>query len=278
MAVIINSRYTLLLAFLLLLTVPEFEAAQWNKDDKNIAISAHRGAYEKDRLRIPDDSWDAFDFGRSQSPQAINEALSRVRRRAFKRFQGKDGRHGMVTSTKLGGDWVLAESVQTAVQCSAEEVLSAYLSGQLQKSWNPTQVLDCTITRCHDDPEAYYQQDLVLHSQRVIRSHTGIMKYSQRISIDKIGQSSYCVSIRLDPSAKTTTTQKPFEKLSVYVGLRENGQNVDIYAAGIMKVNRKVVPNLVVFDASGIAGSMAGKGTLWLSAHFAEKKAAAEKL
>jgi len=33
------------------------------------------------------------------------------------------------------------------------------------------------------------------------------------------------------------------------------------------------VPNLVVFDASGIAGSMAGKGTLWLASFFEERKA-----
>jgi len=35
----------------------------------------------------------------------------------------------------------------------------------------------------------------------------------------------------------------------------------------------QVVPNLVVFDASGIAGSMAGKGTLWLASFFEERKA-----
>jgi hypothetical protein len=38
-----------------------------------------------------------------------------------------------------------------------------------------------------------------------------------------------------------------------------------------MKVNRKIVPNLVIFDASGIAGAMAGKGTLWLSKHFQDR-------
>lgn len=49
-----------------------------------------------------------------------------------------------------------------------------------------------------------------------------------------------------------------------------DGKSVNIYANGIMKVNRKVVPNLIVFDASGIAGSMAGKGTLWMAAYFQE--------
>lgn len=47
---------------------------------------------------------------------------------------------------------------------------------------------------------------------------------------------------------------------------------MDIYAAGVMQVNRKVVPNLVIFDASGIAGSMAGKGTLWLSSFFDQRR------
>ena len=36
-------------------------------------------------------------------------------------------------------------------------------------------------------------------------------------------------------------------------------------AAGVFEVNRRVVPNLLIFDASGIAGDMAGKGTLWLA-------------
>jgi hypothetical protein len=62
------------------------------------------------------------------------------------------------------------------------------------------------------------------------------------------------------------------ESLSVYVGLQQKGDNVDIYAAGGMQVNRKVVPNLVIFDASGIAGSMAGKGTLWLSSFFDQRR------
>ncbi len=33
-----------------------------------------------------------------------------------------------------------------------------------------------------------------------------------------------------------------------------------------------MVPNLVVFDASVIVGSMAGKGTLWLSSFFEQRK------
>lgn len=119
----------------------------------------------------------------------------------------------------------------------------------------------------------YYQQDLVLRSQRIIRSHTGIMRYSQILTIDKIGNDSYSVLVRLDPEQQTasTTRKRPFESLSVYVGLQQKGENVDIYAAGLMKVNRKVVPNLLIFDASGIAGSMAGKGTLWLAGYFDQR-------
>ena len=68
---------------------------------------------------------------------------------------------------------------------------------------------------------------------------------------------------------------EPFNTLTVYVGLEQRANDVNIYAAGVMEVNRKVVPNLVIFDASGIAGDMAGKGTLWLSGHFMERKRAA---
>jgi hypothetical protein len=344
-----------------------------------------------------------FSFGRFQSPAAIQNALARWSRQQnsfkiqpFHWFQGKDdGRQGYVSSTnKLGnrvgrrrddddgngngndgrdyycggGDWVLAQSQQVAPDCTTQEVLRAYLSGDLQTQWNAKQVLRTKFTKYYlttqeeqeqekddillrhapaadDDGRSmiaistiapstiiattttalkgiwgrrhrhtttntcwgYYIQDLVLHSQRIIRTRTGIMRYSQKISIDQIGggddhdddddqedgsatrstskNPNYCVSIRLadlgdhqettttDSTTTTSTTElKPFEFLSVQVGLEQKGSDVHITAAGLMKVNRKVVPNLVVFDASGIAGSMAGKGTLWLAAHFTERK------
>jgi hypothetical protein len=119
----------------------------------------------------------------------------------------------------------------------------------------------------------YYQQDLVLRSQRIIRSQTGIMRYSQTITIDRIGKDNYSVLVRLDPEQQqaSSTSKKPFESLSVYIGLQQKGEDAAIYAAGVMQVNRKVVPNLVIFDASGIAGSMAGKGTLWLAGFFEKR-------
>lgn len=129
----------------------------------------------------------------------------------------------------------------------------------------------------------YYQQDLVLKSQRVITSHTGIMKYSQTICIDQVGRDNYSVLIRLDDrdntirqqeQGATTTKKRPFDALSVHVALEQDGDNVNIYANGVMKVNRKVVPNLIIFDASGIAGSMSGKATLWLAPYFANRKRA----
>ena len=286
----------------IILPQPNINSNDRYHDQESIGIAAYRDEYTKEPLRIPSlsrpkrsdssdhhdhhlsgGSWDGFHFGRFQSPEAVQDALSHFRKHKFKHFQGKAGRQGMVTSTKLGGDWVMAESTQTAVGCTSQEVLRAYLSSKLQKTWNPTQVLECTIIPKQDPvndddndqcPSPYYQQDLVLHSQRVIRSHTGIMKYSQRITVDQIGEGAgdYCVSVKLDPS-EPTTPKKPFEKLNVYVSLKETDDgNVDIYAAGIMKVNRQVVPNLIVFDASGIAGSMAGKGTLWLAAYFDELK------
>jgi hypothetical protein len=229
---------------------------------------------------VSSDSYDDFSFGRFHSPD------------------------------QLAGDWVLAESEQTARGCTCEDVLRAYLSGDLQVRWNRDKVKDCHFTRLQrptgtgtkkgeddeeEEPREYYQQDLVLHSQRVIRSSTGEMRYSQQIDIDKISdeksdsKSNYSVSVTLiDPRYEdqqqqsttptttlpiiTTTEKKPFEKLSVYVGLQQQDNDVRIYAAGLFKVNRKVVPNLVVFDASSIAASQAGKGTLWLAAHFEDQK------
>jgi hypothetical protein len=264
-----------------------------NVHDIHIAIASYRDAYDDDENKQQEElrySQAAdFHFQRFQSPTAIKKALTACRgsSSSFKLHQGKDGRKGRVSNTKLGGDWVLAESEQVAVKCTTEDVLRAYLSGDLQQRWNAKQVLECQI-RCKktknvwgsrskggiDDSGAYYQQDLVLRSQRIIRSHTGVMRYSQTITIDKIGDENYCVSIRLDPEQQQSnaTDRKPFDSLSVYVGLQQKGDDVNIYAAGVMKVNRKVVPNLIVFDASGIAGSMAGKGTLWLASFFEQRR------
>jgi len=85
--------------------------------------------------------------------------------------------------------------------------------------------------------------------------------------------------MRTNNDHATTTAKKPFEALSVHVNVEQVGSNVHVYAAGLMKVNRQVVPNLLggVFDASGIAGNMAGKGTLWLSAYFRQQKQQREK-
>ena len=292
------------------------------------------------------DMLENFLFERYQSPISIQEALETIRggnvKKKFKYYKGKDGRKGYVSTTKIGkSDWVLAESQQIAINCTTKDVLKAYLSGELQAKWNSDKLINCTFTKlplsksssddedngsCSADGDEtddsgigdpdndgdhgryYYQQDLVLHSQRVITSHTGIMRYSQSIHIDQIGHSNdkYCAHIKLiEPKATTTsessngkvssstsssppttakssntiedeailatTKKKPFNKLQVYVNLEQHGNNVQIYAAGIMKVNRHVVPNLIIFDASGIAGTMAGKGTLWLSSYFDER-------
>ena len=90
-----------------------------------------------------------------------------------------------------------------------------------------------------------------------------------------LNTNAFCAFVQLDPE-QVSTAKKPFNALSVYVGLQQEGDDVRIYAAGVMEVNRKVVPNLVVFDASGIAGDQAGKGTLWLNGHFEQIKAAAK--
>jgi hypothetical protein len=291
----------MLLSMLLLLSPQTFHCNAIRMKSNDIAIASFRDTYnnENNQEELQYGKAADFQFQQFQSPATIKKALSASRGSPFKLYQGKDGRKGHISNTKLGGDWVLAESEQVAVKCTTEDVLRAYLSGDLQQRWNAKQVLECQIKfkKAHHNPHSnmkimntknlwgsrskrginisggYYQQDLVLRSQRIIRSHTGVMRYSQTITIDKIGDENYCVSIRLDPDEQQSdaTASKPFDSLSVYVGLQQKGDDVNIYAAGVMEVNRKVVPNLVVFDASGIAGSMAGKGTLWLASFFEQR-------
>lgn len=148
----------------------------------------------------------------------------------------------------------------------------------------------------------YYQQILTLHSQRIIAKSTGIMKYKQNIFIDQIGNDNYSVIVQLDEDDQnrnhdndeevdgnnfnnfTTTKCKPFDSLLVHVtiqqekqGNEQNQKKVNIYANGIMKVNRNVIPDLILFDTRGIAGTMAGRGTLWLSGYFEEQRLLREK-
>ena len=274
MTIIRLSNIRILLLLLLLLLPPYIIDAIMLRAGGSIAVARYRRDYEKSRLpkKLCKKDPSMFSFGRFQSPDAVQRALLQLSKFHYYHDK-KDGRHGYVSTTKLSGDWVLAQSKQLAVDCTTQEVIRTYLSGRLQTQWNAASVLECRIApHRSSDGEAYYQQDLVLRSQRVIRSHTGVMRYSQRIVVDKIGQENYCVAIQLMPDDQATTDRKPFNALNVYVSLQQNGNDVSIYAAGIMKVNRQVVPNLVVFDASGIAGNMAGRGTLWLAAHFAKKK------
>ena len=172
------------------------------------------------------------------------------------------------TAFSLGGDWVLAESKQVAKDCLPAEVLAAYLDGTNQKKWNEDKVSDVKVTRAGP---GLYQQAMVLKPQRVLTGKTTIMRYTQKIRVDKIGKENYNAFVELDTKSKSNTKLRPFHILKVNVGLEQVGNDVHIYAAGIMKVNRKIVPNLVIFDASGIAGAMAGKGTLWLSKHFQDR-------
>lgn len=280
----------------------------------------------------------SFTFQRFQSPKSIRKAFDSVRSvSSFKWFEGKDGRKGYISSTKLGGDYVLAESEQTAVDCTAEDVLRVYLSGKVQARWNAKNCLDCRIKKCRkveqnqlspvassfergskllgrnllsgrsdskrqsneevtSEDSYFYLQDLLLKSQRVIRGRTGPMRYQQIIEIDKVGQHNYSILVRLFKNKNgsntennnrfdghmdldgvmVTTAKKPFESLEVYVGLEQLGNDVKIYAAGVFEVNRNVVPKLIVFDTSGVAGSLAGKGTLWLAGYF-EKAALKRK-
>jgi hypothetical protein len=268
-----------LLIFIVLSSILSEAVIPKANSSNKITVSSYRHHYHDSihQQRLEYGKASQFKFQRFQSPAKIKKSMDTCRGSPFKWFHGKDGRKGFVSSTKLGGDWVLAESEQIAPDCTTEDVLKAYLTGVLQEQWNKKEVLECKFKVDHFGK--CYHQDLVLRSQRVIKSQTGIMRYSQRIAIDKIGDQNYTVMVHLDPKhqSRSTTDKKPFESLSVYVGLEQKNKNVHIYAAGVMKVNRKVVPNLILFDASGIAGQMAGKGTLWLAALFEQKRQAREK-
>jgi len=310
--------YILFLILTLLYQCTKFQCGAVKSIGLNeIGISGHKEQYDdaQTQQNLEQSNPSTFRFQRFQSPSSVQDALNLNKKSPFKWFKGKDGRKGFVSCTRLGGDWVLAESKQVARKCTTDEVLRAYLSGSLQNIWNCKEVLDCKFKcktvkdemdgdyetkkktpqrgsmfgvgvnqvksrlrssqkeKIESSIKNYYQQDLTLHSQRIIRSHTGIMKYTQILLIDKIGEDSYSVLVKLaDPNQDyNTTKKKPFDSLFVYVNLQQNGDNVDIYAAGLMQVNRDVVPNLIIFDASGIAGGMAGKGTLWLAGYFDQR-------
>ena len=289
-----------------------------------------------DELRY--DVGESFSFQRFQSPISNRKELQSVRSdSSFKWFEGKDGRKGQVSSTRLGGDYVLAESEQIAVDCRTDGVLRVYLSGKEQLRWSSKNCQECHITkfkkknnhpshlgcirepvtkphklnfwsgRSNDgtdekgkirkhksnknasrDDSYFYLQDLLLKSQRIIRRQTGPMRYQQIIEIDKIGLHDCTILVRLLKkkknskredndrleeheylnSAVTTTVKKPFESLEVYIRLEQMGSDVKIYTAGVLEVNRRVVPKIIIFDTSGLAGSLAGKGTLWLWGYF----------
>ena len=209
-----------------------------------------------------------FTFGRFQSPESIEEAMNKCRKPASFRHYVQGFREGVYCSTKLGGDWVLAESKQVAKCCTPEDVLQAYLCGDNQKNNNPDKVKRCTIARTGP---GIYSQEMVLLPQRILSGKTTEMRYTQKIRVDRIGNFGFNAYVELDPASKSTTKLKPFDVLKVNVSLKQVGDDVHIYACGLMRVNRKIVPNLYIFDASGIAGAMAGKGTLWLSSHFANR-------
>ncbi|KAL3788312.1 hypothetical protein ACHAW5_003665 [Stephanodiscus triporus] len=237
-----------------------------------ITFNEHRRNYEKAKLtKLKYGQSEEFSFGRFQSPNAIDDAMSSCRSSSsFKHHSATDGREGFYCSTRLGGDWVLAESKQIAKNCRPVEVLFAYLDGANQKKWNEDKVQDIKITRTGPGT---YRQEMILKPQRVLTGKTTVMRYTQIIRVDKIGNN-YNAFVELDVNARTNTKQRPFNTLAVNVGLEQVGEDVHIYAAGLMRVNRSIVPNLIVFDASGIAGAMAGKGTLWLSSHFARRSPA----
>ena len=178
----------------------------------------------------------AFRFGRHRSPAAVSRAFDGVRRRPgqWRDYRGTDGREGRVCSTRLGGDWVLGESEQVLPSCTCGEVLRAYLDAALNTRWCADKVQDMAIT-CVRRPgvEVVYRQDMVLRSQRIITSKTGVMEYSHSISVDAIGRDNYNALVQIDPDVPGTE-RRPFDSLSVYVSLTQEGPDVRVYAAGVM--------------------------------------------
>ncbi|KAL7496640.1 hypothetical protein ACHAWT_005112 [Skeletonema menzelii] len=267
----------LLLLPLLHLLISEASANIFSDgNDAGVTFNQHRRNYARESLtKLKYGSADTFNFGRFQSPDAVDEAMSDCRSsKSFKHHSSRDGKEGYYCSTRLGGDWVLAESKQVAKNCIPAEVLAAYLDGSNQKKWNEDKVLDINVSRTG---QGLYNQAMVLKPQRVLTGKTTVMRYTQKICVDKIGNSNYNAFVELDTKSKSNTKLRPFHILKVNVGLEQVGNDVHIYAAGIMKVNRKIVPNLVIFDASGLAGAMAGKGTLWLSKHFQDRSSKIQK-
>ena len=111
-------------------------------------------------------------------------------------FRSNDGRHGQVLCVPLphDPDGCMACSRQIAVNCTTTHVIQAYLSAELQLQWNRRHVQSVSFhpvsisrnlpkhhpTQC---VSSCVRQDLVLHSQRVLRGQTGPLKYSQRLTI-----------------------------------------------------------------------------------------------
>ncbi len=271
-----TTRVVALLLLPLLHLILEEASANIFSDNAGVTFNRHRRNYAHESLKkLKYGSADTFNFGRFQSPDAVDRAMSDCRSsKSFKHHSSKEGKDGYYCSTRLGGDWVLAESKQIAKDCMPAEVLAAYLDGRNQKKWNEDKVLDIKISKIG---QGLYSQAMVLKPQRVLTGKTTIMRYTQKIRVDKIGNSNFNAYVELDTKSKTNTKLRPFSILKVNVGLEQVGNDVHIYAAGIMKVNRKIVPNLVIFDASGLAGAMAGKGTLWLSKHFEDRSAKIRK-
>ena len=223
-----------------------------------ISFNNYRRNYEKTTLKkLKYGHVDEFTFGRFQSSDAIDKAMSSCRAlSSFRHHTSKDGREGHYCSTRLGGDWVLAESKQIAKNCRPSEVLSAYLDVACQKKWNADKVKDIKITQTGP---GLYRQQMMLKPQCLLTGKTSSMRYTQLIRVDKIDDN-YNAYVELDVSAKMNTNQQPFDILAVNVSLKQVGEDVQIYAAGVMHVNCIIIPNFIVFDASGITGAMAGKG------------------
>ena len=93
--------------YAILILVGLLAAAHPVEAGARITFNNYRRFYEKSKLKkLQYGRAEEFTFGRYQSPDAINEAMSGCRSpSSFKHHSAIDGRDGFYCSTRLGGEW-----------------------------------------------------------------------------------------------------------------------------------------------------------------------------
>ena len=113
--------------YAILILVGLLAAAHPVEAGARITFNNYRRFYEKSKLKkLQYGRAEEFTFGRYQSPDAINEAMSGCRSpSSFKHHSAIDGRDGFYCSTRLGGEWT---HLKLLYQLSTMTVVSCMLS------------------------------------------------------------------------------------------------------------------------------------------------------